>query len=133
MAQVPLLLTSFQPWRAHQHSNSSDDLLLALHQQGRLPASSRWLRNVPVSFELAPIRVISEVYYWRPRVVICCGMAENRAHLSLEQLAVKKSDTLSTDIDLQPLLQRTQLSEVSYDAGRYVCNHLYYHVLQAAK
>lgn len=126
-----MLITSFQPWRAHQSSNSSDDLVAALQASQRLPENSTWIRNVPVSFELAPVRVISALYQYRPRAIICCGMAENRPHLSIEQRATRAGTQLHTSVDLQNLLQQTRLSEVSYDAGNYVCNALYYRVLES--
>ncbi|PZO50429.1 MAG: hypothetical protein DCF15_15850 [Phormidesmis priestleyi] len=158
MTKGPILITSFQPWRAHQRSNSSDDLMADLWMSDRLPTDTIWRRQVAVSFDLAPIQVISEIYQKRPRVVICCGMAENRAVLSLEaqakvqaqvqaksqaqvqaksqaksqteQLAPGHCHRLKTAINLLDLLTGTYLSEVSQDAGRYVCNHLYYRVLR---
>ncbi len=129
MKTGPLLITTFQPWRAHQRSNSSDDLVADLHSQKRLPADTIWLRQVPVSFQMAPLRVIGEIYRLRPRTVICCGMAEGRACLSLEQQA-KGRRVLQTSVDLSALVMGTALSEVSNDAGWYVCNHLYYSVLE---
>ncbi len=142
MKKGPILITSFQPWRAHQRSNSSDDLMAELWLSDRLPTDTIWRRQVAVSFELAPMQVISEIYQKRPRVVICCGMAENRAALSLEaqaksqvksqseQLAPGHYHRLKTAINLLDLLTGTYLSEVSQDAGRYVCNYLYYRVLR---
>lgn len=131
MNTAPILITSFQPWRAHQASNSSDDLLAALQKKGQLPADSLWLKQVPVSFELAPIRVIGEIYRRRPRAVICCGMAERRTYLSVEQQASRAEKTLTTTLNLPLLLQNTQFSEISCNAGSYVCNHLYYSVLES--
>ncbi|MEL7333791.1 MAG: peptidase C15 [Cyanobacteria bacterium J06560_2] len=131
MAPGPLLITSFQPWRSHQLSNSSDDLIAALQSDNRLPEDCIWSRNVPVSFELAPIRVISEVCKYRPRAVVCCGMAERRAYLSVERQAVRGENCLITSANVTRLLQKTQLSVVSEDAGSYVCNALYYSVLES--
>ncbi|MGC1308503.1 MAG: peptidase C15 [Phormidesmis sp.] len=122
-------MTSFQPWRAHQPSNSSDDLLRELHRQNRLPADAIWIRQVPVSFELAPVRVISAIHQHRPDSIICCGMAENRPFLSIEQWAKGPGQPLQTSVELSALLTGTWLSEISNDAGTYVCNHLYYSVL----
>ncbi len=138
MQKGPILITSFRSWRAHQRSNSSDDLIAALWSSDRLPTDTIWLRQVAVNFELAPIQVISEIYRKRPRIVICCGMAEKRAALSLEAQAKAQIDQpdpgnchrLKTAIDLSTLLTSTYLSEVSQDAGHYVCNHLYYRVLR---
>ncbi|NJM99477.1 MAG: hypothetical protein HC800_22140 [Phormidesmis sp. RL_2_1] len=154
-------MTSFQSWRAHQPTNSSDELIAELHHRGALPTNTIWLRQVPVNFQMAPIRVVTELYRLRPRVIICCGMAEHRGCLSLERQAMphpvvphqaitRQASTLSpasspaisspatsspailqTSINLSELLLGTLLSEISDDAGRYVCNHLYYSVLQA--
>ena len=131
-----MLITSFVPWLAHQQSNSSDDLVAALQAEGKLPVGSVWLRQVPVCFDLAPSMVIDQLQRLRPRVVICCGMAENRTLLSVEQQAVAQQAagaecTLQTSVNAQDLLKETTHSEISYDAGRYVCNHLYYRVLAA--
>ena len=131
MSRGPLLITSFRPWRSHQRSNASHDLIAAMQAAGQLPRDTVWLAQVPVNFQLAPIAVISEIYRVRPRAVICCGMAENRPYLSLEQQAKGASDYRQTHLDLADLLADTWLSEVSYDAGGYVCNWLYYCVLQA--
>ncbi|MEL7510757.1 MAG: peptidase C15 [Cyanobacteria bacterium J06554_3] len=131
MTAAPLLITSFQPWRAHQLSNTSDDLIAALQQRNQLPTNSFWVRNVPVNFETASIPVLNAIQQWRPHTVVCCGMAEKRAQLSLEKFARQGGRTLETGLSLQSLLLGTQLSEVSFDAGAYVCNHLYYQILNA--
>lgn len=164
----PILITTFQPWRVHQRSNSSDDLVSAAYDRGLLPQSAAWLRHVPVSFDLAPVRVESEVMRLRPGAVICCGMAETRSRLSIETQAKRlPSDadlsnsacessfqmssfgvsgdkhaealsgyggtgTMRTSADINALMADTVLSEVSEDAGTYVCNHLYYNVLDLA-
>lgn len=93
----PLLLTSFQPWLAHQRSNASDDLLLALQDLttrgalagqdlarqesgGHTPKLGHCilLRNLPVSLR----RVIA---HYNPWAIVACGMAEGRSHLTLER------------------------------------------------
>ena len=122
-------MTSFQPWQTHQRSNSSDDLIAELHRAGKLPADTHLLRQVPVSFQLAPAQVISEIQRLRPRLIICCGMAESRSYLSLERQAKAAGQTLQTSMDLSALMAETTLTEISEDAGTYVCNHLYYSVL----
>jgi pyroglutamyl-peptidase len=143
MRNGPILITSFQPWRAHQRSNSSHDLLAELYACDRLPTHSVWLPQVPVSFAMAPMYVITEIARLRPRLVICCGMAENRPGLSVERQAKKSIHpadtacvsktspiTLQTSVKVSDLLAGTLLSDVSEDAGSYVCNHLYYNVLR---
>ncbi|NEQ32153.1 MAG: peptidase C15 [Leptolyngbya sp. SIO4C5] len=125
-----LLLTAFRPWRTHQVSNSSDDLLLALHRQAWLPENTHVLRHLPVSFQLAHPAVIAKILWLQPHFVICCGMAENRSRLSLELQGIDNDQALQTPLPLSTLLQGTALTEISSDAGSYVCNHLYFQVLQ---
>jgi pyroglutamyl-peptidase len=135
MRNGPVLITSFRPWRVRQRSNSSHDLVAELYASGKLPADTVWLPQLPVSFELAPMRVINEIGRLRPRVVICCGMAEKRAVLSIERQAKRSQGqepwlSLQTSAAVCTLLSGTRLSEISEDAGSYVCNHLYYSVLK---
>ena len=149
MKSGPVLITSFRPWRVHQRSNSSNDLVAELYGSGRLPVDTVWLAQVPLSFAIAPLHVISEIARLRPRVVICCGMAEHRPFLSIERQAtgflVDKQGfhdrkpmrlaklpllTLQTSVEVSALLSGTLLSKTSDDAGSYVCNHLYYSVLR---
>ena len=97
----------------------------------QLPQNAVWLSQVPVNFQTAPMQVLSEIYRIRPCAVVCCGMAEKRVCLSLEQQARGNMGALKTSLNLADLLANTWLSEVSYDAGDYVCNHLYYCILEA--
>lgn len=128
---VSILLTTFAPWRAHQRSNASEDLLMRLEQQGQIPSQTALMRQIPVSFELAPCRVIAKMMELRPPVVVCCGMAEGRTHLSLERQGRREEQVLKTSLALAPLLTDTALTDISDCAGTYVCNHLYYRVLDA--
>ncbi len=126
---MTLLLTSFAPWRSHQVSNTSDDLLAALQVGDRLPPATRVIRQLPVNFHLAPGQVINAMFQYRPRVVVCCGMAENRVRLNLERYARFQGHTLETGLNLERLQQGTLWTETSTDAGNYVCNYLYYRLL----
>lgn len=126
-----MLLTTFAPWRAHQPSNAADDLVAHLHQQNLLPAEATVLRQIPVSFELAPIRVIAKVLELRPAVVVCCGMAEGRSQLNLERYGKGSDQARETSLPLGDLVAETHLTAISDCAGDYVCNHLYYRLLGA--
>lgn len=128
---VSLLLTSFAPWKAHQPSNASDDLLNLLVQGHTIPAKTRVMRHIPVSFDLAPCRVMAKVVELRPRVVVCCGMAETRTHLELELNGKGPDRVLKTGLPLPRLMANTRLTQISHCAGDYVCNHLYYSLLAA--
>ncbi|WP_448572442.1 peptidase C15 [Trichothermofontia sp.] len=124
-----ILLTSFTTWKAEQTSNSSDDLLEILVQNHWLQNSHHLLRQVPVDFELAPAQVLATIARLRPAIVVCCGMAEDRDHVSIETQAVREETILTTTIDCTALLTDLRLTRLSQDAGRFVCNHLYYSVL----
>lgn len=124
-----LLLTSFRPWKAHQVVNSSDELLAQLVSQDMLPNGVALLRKIPVHSQIAPMAVMARVFELRPRVLVCCGMAEKRDRLSLEQQGVCGDRVVQTPFDLAALIAGTTMTEISTDAGRYVCNDLYHHLL----
>lgn len=124
-----LLLTSFAPWRAHQLSNTSDDIIALLQSRNQLPKNSQLIRHLPVHYQLAPCQVISAMLKTHPRVVVCCGMAEKRLLLNLEQYAQWDGKFLETSLNLYELCADTQWTRVSHDAGTYVCNYLYYQLL----
>jgi pyroglutamyl-peptidase len=126
-----MLLTTFAPWRAHQPSNAADDLIAVLQHQQVLPPQAVVMRHIPVSFELAPIRVLAKVVELKPETVVCCGMAEGRTHLNLERYGRRESLAISTQLPLDALMTDTHLTTISDCAGTYVCNHLYYRVLGA--
>jgi pyroglutamyl-peptidase len=88
------------------------------------------LRQIPVDFELAPAQVIAHVQSLQPDWIICCGMAESRQHLSLEVQATCGAETLQTKARLNDYVQSLRCTELSHDAGQFVCNHLYYAVLR---
>ncbi|MEO0983915.1 MAG: peptidase C15 [Cyanobacteria bacterium J06639_14] len=124
-----LLLTSFAPWRAHQPSNASDDLICLLQDRQQIPADTVLIRQLPVHFQLAPCQVIAAMVKVRPAVVVCCGMAERRSLLTLERSARWEDNVYQTSLALDQLCLKTQWTEISDDAGTYVCNHLYYRLL----
>jgi pyroglutamyl-peptidase len=126
---MALLLTSFAPWRAHQASNAADDLVALLQARQQLPANTLLMRHLPVHFQLAPCQVITTIFQKRPAVVVCCGMAEQRSLLNLEQSARWQGDTQFTSLNLPHLIRGTHWTALSDDAGDYVCNYLYFRLL----
>lgn len=125
-----ILLTSFQVWRPDQISNSSDDLLQIVAATYPRIATLRFLRRVPVHFDLAPRQVIGTIESERPAAVICCGMGEPRRRLGLESSAVNpEGRKLRSPLPLTLLSQDLRATEISHDAGSFVCNCLYYEVL----
>ena len=129
--QIKILLTSFQTWLPHQKSNSSDDLLKVIQKLDY----SRYvdlffLRNLPVDIELASQQVIGEIDRLHPDLIICCGMAEKRDKLTIESNASCEDRCLHTAIDLIELTKKLTVTEISHDAGKFVCEGLYYNVLK---
>lgn len=126
---MTLLLTSFAPWKAHQESNSSDDLVYLLAERKQLPTNTILIRRLPVHFQLAPCQVLSALFQYKPDTVVCCGMAESRSLLNLERYGRSHHDRLETSLDLEQLCEHTKWTTISEDAGNYVCNALYFQLL----
>jgi pyroglutamyl-peptidase len=125
---MKILLTSFTTWLEHHRSNASDDLLEVIAD--RCPPNCYFLRQLPVDFELAPKFAIAKINELQPDIIICCGMAESRQKLSLESNGKFQSEILRSRLDLNQLMQSTTITEISHDAGDFVCNYVYYRVLK---
>ncbi len=126
--ETALLLTSFAPWRKHQRSNASDDVLVGLQERG-LPESVSLVRQLPVNLPVAKEITIAKLKQLQPKILVLCGLAESRSRISLEQQATVRGRTYQTLIDLNSLVEGLLITEISQDAGRYVCNSLYYAML----
>jgi len=99
-----------------------------------------FLHRLPVDVQLASSPVIAKINELQPDYIICCGMAAIRSQLSVEVLASSTSilpqesinspeNMLRTTVDLEKLLVGTAAVEISYDCGKFVCEGLYYSVL----
>lgn len=124
-----LLLTSFDTWLPHQKSNTSDDLLGQVVQFDSFPQSRSLLRKLPVDSQLATELTIDRLETLQPNAVICCGMAERRSTLTLESQAKRGEISLKSTLNVESLVTQLAQTEVSHDAGGFVCNDLYYNVL----
>lgn len=125
-----ILLTSFDTWLPHQKSNSSDDLLAQISLDKSLPYSLAFLRKLPVDSELAPNWTIAKINQFQPDIIICCGMAESREKLTIESCACCDRDLLKTAVNLEQLVADLPTIKISHDAGKFVCEALYYGVLK---
>ena len=125
-----ILLTSFDTWLPHQKSNASDDLLEEIAQLNRLSPYITLLRKLPVDAGRASCAAIARVNELHPDVVVCCGMAEQRTQLTVESNATCGNMTLATSVDLERLVTSSNRIEISHDAGKFVCEGLYYSMLK---
>ncbi|MEL6438153.1 MAG: peptidase C15 [Cyanobacteria bacterium J06621_8] len=123
-----ILLTSFQTWLPHHTSNSSDDLLVLLQQQ-HCNDTLNFLRQLPVDIQLASQKVISSINTLQPKGIICCGMAERRQTLTIESQARCQSECLQSVVNISELIESLSFTQISHDAGKFVCEGLYYQIL----
>lgn len=125
-----ILLTSFQTWLPHHKSNSSDDLLEVFQPPNQDLFTLSFVRNLPVDTNLAGQKVIKAIKNIKPNAVACCGMAESRSKLTIESSAFCQEKCLTTSVDLKALASWLAVTDISHDAGKFVCEDLYYQVLK---
>jgi pyroglutamyl-peptidase len=124
-----ILLTSFITWKAHQRSNAADDLLIEIQQNSPL-AGLHFLRQLPVDFQLALEMAIAHIRKLQPDAVILCGMTESRQKLTVESRAIAGETVFHTKVDLEKLIEGLEFTEISHDAGQFVCEALYFATLK---
>ncbi|MDZ8027009.1 MAG: peptidase C15 [Nostoc sp. DedQUE11] len=127
--QKRILLTSFETWLSDQQSNSSDDLLIEVTKLQLIPHDLTFLRSLPVDVQQASSLVIEKINAIQPDYIICCGMAASRTKLSVELTASCGESVLHTDVDLEKLVAEAVAIDISHDCGKFVCEGLYYCVL----
>ncbi|MEH2254918.1 pyroglutamyl-peptidase I family protein [Nostoc sp.] len=123
-----ILLTSFDIWLKDQQSNSSDDLLLEVSKLDLIQHDLTFLRQLPVDVQLASTLVMEKIKAIQPDYIICCGMAASRTQLSMEAVASCGEIVLQTEVDLEKLVAGAAI-QISHDCGKFVCEGLYYSVL----
>lgn len=125
-----ILLTSFTTWLSHHTSNASDDLLAEVQQRGSERGELIFLRQLPVDIDAAAENAIALIKQQQPHAIICCGMAEKSEKLRLESCARFEEEILTTSVNLEALVKELSYTEISHDAGKFVCEGLYYQVLK---
>lgn len=123
-----ILVTSFSGWKPHHRSNASDDLLQLVIEKNTRPLHH--LRQIPVDFDLSVRCVLERFDELKPEVLLCCGMGEKRSKLNVESRAVLDGNMLETRVDLERLTTGLRMTQISHDAGQFVCNTLYYRALE---
>ena len=148
----PILITAFDSFGGRNY-NPTEKLL------GMLPNEGIKKLLLPTSYSRAPELLRAAVKELFPAAVICLGLASGRSVISLEfaALNIKDSDVccdndgelasgqsvipgapnaLFTGLDLGPYARIIRDAgvpcRVSYHAGTFVCNCVYYHLLSSA-
>lgn len=147
------LVTGFEPFGGDE-TNPSSDLALALDgaKVGRFDIVGRIL---PVEYSAAGDLIIEWLRELRPAIVICTGLAASADVIRIETTAVNENDSpfpdnagavrerspivpggpsiLKSTLPIADILAEcTRMKievEPSSDAGRYVCNHVFYTLL----
>jgi pyroglutamyl-peptidase len=147
------LVTGFEPFGGDK-TNPSADLALALNgsKVGRLHIIGRVL---PVEYAAAGELILEWLRELRPTVVICTGLAASADVIRIETVAVNEDDSpfpdnagvvrerspivsggprnLNCTLPIEEILSECSRKKIaiepSSDAGRYVCNHVFYTLL----
>lgn len=151
-----VLLTSFEPFGG-QALNSSLEIGRTVAERPPAGAIVGWL-VLPVVAGLCVDRAWERVVAFGPELVLALGQSESRAGLHFEARAVNVADfripdnagnqpcgepvhpggpqeyagTFPADRVVEALAGRAVPVALSFSAGTYVCNHLYYGLLHRA-
>lgn len=153
---MAILVTGFEPF-GQDPINPTQELVR--RWQAAPPASVEVVAAVlPVDTETAPVRLLELLTYHRPDAVLMFGLAAGRAGLSVERVALNWLDfripdnagrqrqdrpiitdapaayfaTLPVRTCVEALLAAGIPAEISYTAGTYLCNQVFYLALHWA-
>lgn len=156
MSKKTILLTGFAPFGGEQQNPSWD----AVKQlQGFEPDEETVVQTLelPCVFHQSLKVLRQALQEWNPVLVIAVGQAGGRTAISLEKVAINYQDariadnagqqpageavmageatayfaTLPLKAILQTLRSQGIPAEISYTAGTFVCNHVFYGLMQA--
>ncbi len=148
------LVTGFDPFGGDPSNPSYEAVRRLPAWLGRLQVVTA---ELPTSFARAPRRLRTLIAREQPQIVLCVGLAADRAAISIERLAVNLSDARIADNDgAQPCnkavtarapaayfatlpvvkiaasLNRAGLpATLSMSAGTFVCNHVFFGLMHA--
>jgi pyroglutamyl-peptidase len=156
-----LLLTGFEPFGGDA-INPSAEVVQRLHGQPLEVAGVVWQVHgvvLPCTFEGSAAQLQAALAATRARAVLCTGLAAGRRAFGLERVAINLNDariadnagaqpldaavvpggptayfaTLPVRRIVQALRQAGLPAEVSYSAGTFVCNHVFYALMHALR
>lgn len=153
-----VLISGFEPFGGHKLNPTS--LLIDELKAGRIQHPDTFVIEtvlLPVTFENAFQKLNSAIEHFNPDVVICLGQAAGRAEINLESIAKNNINAdIKDNAGVQP--QNVKISEegpeiynstlpiqglegalknaeipvkLSNSAGEYVCNFLFYRLMEA--
>lgn len=151
-----ILISGFEPFGGLDRNNSEDTVLLIPDEIGSIAVEKVIL---PVEYGRCADILIERAELTRPDAVICTGVAQKRSSLCFEYAAINIMDSASADnagkvmsgvvieeegdsvlytsLPLERMLGATSAagvpSSVSFDAGTYVCNNLFYKLMYEIK
>lgn len=150
---IKAILTGFEPFDGNGFNPSWEAVERVNAPEG---VELRRLR-LPVVYQKAPALLLKEMREWAPDLVICVGLAEGRAEVTPERIAINVMDETIPDNEgffphgdpIDPAGETAYLTKlpvhaivdalkaegipakISNTAGVYVCNNLMYGLLQA--
>lgn len=153
----PILVTGFEPFGGAA-SNPSQDIARAL--DGREIAGHRVVGVVlPCVFATAPKELLHRIREIRPAAVLCLGLANGRAEITPERVAINLDDARIPDnagaqpvdrpiaraseaayfskLPIKPIVAALRAkgipASISNTAGTFVCNHVFYQLMRALR
>lgn len=156
-APAPVLITGFEPFGG-EAVNPSWGVAQALHGQ-RIGGWPVVAERLPCVFATAPAALQAALRRHRPRAVLCLGLAGSRSAISFERVAINWVDARIPDnagaqpvdqpvrahgpaahftgLPIKALAARVQQAgwpaELSFSAGSFVCNQVFYALMQALR
>ncbi|NUM45257.1 MAG: pyroglutamyl-peptidase I [Anaerolineales bacterium] len=148
---MKLLLTGFEPF-GQNSANPTQHLVETLAARPPSPGVKLIARVLPVEYVNAEQQLQALIHAHRPDVILSLGLAESRAKISLERVALNLDDaslpdnagelrqgtpicpeapaayfsTLPLD-SLKIALENAEIPvHISNHAGAYLCNHIFY-------
>lgn len=153
LAEVSVLATAMEPYGGMER-NVSEEALLQVDAHRVRGCLHRTV--LPVAYGRVTASLTAALERYRPDIVVCFGQAEGSREIAIEKVAVNIDDTSVPDNDavtrvekvidhgapisywtgLPKLALRDALSshgfpvQISDSAGGFVCNHLFFRLMQ---
>jgi pyroglutamyl-peptidase len=143
-----VLVTGFEPF--HKASANPTKEIVQILESEKIPGLATFV--LPVEFGKSSKLLIDLIEKQKPEIVIALGQAEGRSQITPEKIAINLDNaripdnagnspinqpivsggadglfsTLPIDLYVDKLKQADIPASISYSAGTYVCNHLFY-------